>query len=258
MIQLFKKVRRKLLNNNRLRSYFFYAVGEIVLVMLGIVLAIQFSNWNEKRNEVKKEIWYLDNIANDMFAQKQDLVSLKKAFAETLDISNQLLLDYIQLKDYTKIDSLSVKLNNLMVTYAFPNIDNTYSELLSSGQVQLIENDDLLSEIIDFYLTTEEYEILFQTNEKQVFYGEVYRVLNKYAEIDLSEYADDESFLTKDETVQNYILNELRKPKVKLELTNAIKNKIIIVKDYLETVDESVEWADKMIEAIDDEIEKLK
>ncbi|MAD97157.1 MAG: hypothetical protein CMB99_07525 [Flavobacteriaceae bacterium] len=258
MIQLFKKVRRKLLTNNRLRSYFFYAVGEIVLVMLGIVLALQFSNWNQKRTEIKKEIWYLDNIANDMFAQKQDLVSLKKAFTETLEISNQLLRDYIDLKDYTKIDSLSVKLNNLMVTYAFPNIDNTYSELLSSGQVQLIENDDLLSEIIDYYLTTEENEILFQTNEKQVFYGEVYHVLNKYAEIDLSDYADDESFLAKDETVQNYILTELRKPRVKLELTNAIKNKIIIVKDYLETVDESVEWADKMIKAIDDEIETLK
>lgn len=258
MIQLFKKARLKLLNNNRLQSYFFYAIGEILLVMIGIVLAIQFSNWNEKRNEIKKEIWYLDNIANDMFFQKSGLTELKTNFEETLDEAKSLLTDYKAAMSYSKIDSLSQRLNKLMITYSYPNIDNTYRELLSSGQVQLIENEDLLSDIIDFYLNTEELETLFKTNEQQVFYGEVYHVLNKYAEIDLWDYDPKKELLFEDTAVRNYIKSELNKPPVKLELTNAIKNKIIILSDYLATVDQSISDVDSMIKAIDKEISKLQ
>ena len=258
MIQLFKKIRRKLLVEKRLSNYIIYAIGEVLLVVIGIVLAIQFSNWNDKRSEIKKEIWYLDNIADDMFYQKDGLLDLKTSFEETLEVSKDLLLAYSKTKSYVTIDSLSKKLNQLMHTYNYPNIDNTYRELLSSGQVSLIENKDLYSEVIGFYLYTSEIEYQFKTNEEQVFYGEVYSILIKYSEIDLSDYTTNEDLLFEDEEVQNLIKSQLITTKGKQELTKAIKNKIIILSDYLLTVDESIEDVDRMMAAIDDEIDKLK
>ncbi|KOY52211.1 hypothetical protein I602_1771 [Polaribacter dokdonensis DSW-5] len=228
------------------------------MVVIGILLAIQFSNWNEKRNEVQKEIWYLDNIANDMFYQKETLLDLKNSFEKTLLLSQTILKDYYKNNSFENVDSLSFKLNQLMSTYKYPNIDNTYEELISSGKVSLIENYDLLTDIIDFYLNTDEVDFMFSTNEEQVFYEEVYSVLIKYSEVDISKFIESNDINKSDIEIQNYILSELKKPRVKLELTNAIKNKIIIVSDYLITVDESIADVDRMISAIDTEINTLQ
>lgn len=258
MLHLFKKIRQKLLVEKRLSNYIFYAIGEVFLVVIGILLAIQFSNWNEKRNEVQKEIWYLDNIANDMFYQKETLLDLKNSFEKTLLLSQTILKDYYKNNTFENVDSLSFKLNQLMSTYKYPNIDNTYEELISSGKVSLIENYDLLTDIIDFYLNTDEVDFMFSTNEEQVFYEEVYSVLIKYSEVDISKFIESNDINKSDIEIQNYILSELKKPRVKLELTNAIKNKIIIVSDYLITVDESIADVDRMISAIDTEINNLQ
>ncbi|SEE41107.1 DUF6090 family protein [Polaribacter dokdonensis] len=258
MLHLFKKIRQKLLVEKRLSNYIFYAIGEVFLVVIGILLAIQFSNWNEKRNEVQKEIWYLDNIANDMFYQKETLLDLKNSFEKTLLLSQTILKDYYKNNSFENVDSLSFKLNQLMSTYKYPNIDNTYEELISSGKVSLIENYDLLTDIIDFYLNTDEVDFMFSTNEEQVFYEEVYSVLIKYSEVDISKFIESNDINKSDIEIQNYILSELKKPRVKLELTNAIKNKIIIVSDYLITVDESIADVDRMISAIDTEINTLQ
>lgn len=258
MIHLFRKIRHTLIKEKRLSRYLVYAIGEILLVVIGIILALQFSNWNQKRTEIKKEIWYLDNIANDMFNQKNGLLDLKDYYTETLDVAKDILLDFKENLSYTGVDSLSFKINKLMESNTYPSIDNTYKELLSSGQVSLIENDSLVLDIIDFYLFTDELEDAFKINQSQVFYGEVYTTLNKYSEIDLTEYIDDENLLFEDKEVQQYIFTELEKPKNRLALTNAIKNKILVISDYLENVNTSLDFVAKMIEAIDNEINILR
>ena len=258
MIHLLKKIRRKLLIEKRLSNYVLYAVGEILLVVIGIVLAIQFSNWNAKKAEIKKEIWYLDNMANDMFNQRQELDYLKNYYISALSISKNILIDLNKKKSFKNIDSLFSKLNQLKISDPFPNVDNTYKELVSSGQVALIENDDLILDIIDFYIYNEKLENYFKTSQERIFYGEIYGVLNKYAPIDLSDYSDNVYILQQDSATTNYILEELEIPKNRLELTNAIKNKIIIVSDYKNDVIESLKMIDTMIQAIDDEIMLLE
>lgn len=258
MLHLFKRIRRKLLVEKRLSNYIFYAIGEVLLVVIGILLAIQFSNLNLKKTEIEKEIWYLDNIANDMFNQKDGLLNLKDYYTETLGIAKDLLLDFKENMSYSKIDSLSFKLNQLMGSDTYPNIDNTYRELLSSGQVSLIENDSLVLNIIDFYLFTDELENIYKVNQSQVFYGEVYSTLNKYSEVDISHFVEEENLLFQDKEAQKHILSELEKPNNRLALTNAIKTKILVISDYLLSVNESLNLVDKMINEIDDEIELLK
>tara|TARA_B110000902_G_scaffold186472_2_gene211077 strand:+ start:2030 stop:2242 length:213 start_codon:yes stop_codon:yes gene_type:complete len=55
MIKLFRKIRYNLMEKNKTGKYFKYAIGEIVLVVIGIIIALQINNWNENRTKLKEE-----------------------------------------------------------------------------------------------------------------------------------------------------------------------------------------------------------
>ena len=66
MIKFFRKIRQKLLSENKFSKYLIYAIGEIILVMIGILLALQVNNWNEERKQKQKEIVNLIAIKEDL------------------------------------------------------------------------------------------------------------------------------------------------------------------------------------------------
>ena len=51
MIKFFRKIRQNLIIENKTSKYFKYAIGEIILVVIGILIALQINNWNENRNK---------------------------------------------------------------------------------------------------------------------------------------------------------------------------------------------------------------
>lgn len=71
MIKFFRKIRQRLLTENRFRKYLFYAVGEIVLVMIGILLALQVNNWNELRKKEQAEIQLYHKILTDLNSERK-------------------------------------------------------------------------------------------------------------------------------------------------------------------------------------------
>ncbi len=74
MIKFFRKIRQRLLTENKFSKYLIYAIGEIILVVIGILIAVQINNWNTNRNEIIK----VNSILNIV---KADLVK------DTLNIS---------------------------------------------------------------------------------------------------------------------------------------------------------------------------
>jgi len=66
MIKFFRHIRRTLINQNQMGKYFKYAIGEILLVMVGILLALQVNNWNNNRIDAKREASYIKNIERDL------------------------------------------------------------------------------------------------------------------------------------------------------------------------------------------------
>lgn len=68
MIQFFRKMRQKLLAENRVTRYFFYASGEILLVVIGILIALGINNWNQNRLETQTVNVYLENLKQDLEA----------------------------------------------------------------------------------------------------------------------------------------------------------------------------------------------
>ena len=73
MIKFFRKIRQRLLSQNRFSRYFVYAVGEILLVVIGILIALQVNNWNEERNQRQVELKYFYNLKNDLLADNESL-----------------------------------------------------------------------------------------------------------------------------------------------------------------------------------------
>ena len=103
MIHIFRKIRNQLIKDNSLKKYLIYAIGEVFLVVVGILLALQFNNWNIEKENAKKEEWYLINIVEDIEYQKGDLKDQIKEFTHSIQVSKQLLEDLIGCKALVKL-----------------------------------------------------------------------------------------------------------------------------------------------------------
>ena len=253
MIHIFRKIRHRLLSDNSFRKYVLYAIGEIALVMIGILLALQFNNWNQDSENTKKEELYLINVVEDTEYQKGALKEQIIDYEYSISVANKLLKDYNRLKSFTKIDSLNNKLNVLTFAHSFPNTNNTYQELVSSGQLSLIKDKELSLELIDFYLFCEDNFIEVKKNNDNLYFKEVYPVLNKLSQYNLSfeKLNNEEIMINNNEIINEYLNIELDKPANILALLNAIKIQTTIQKIHLAIAKETLEGGIQLTAVID-------
>lgn len=152
MLSLFRKIRQKLLSQNRITRYLAYAVGEIVLVTIGILIALQINTWNEERKEkiALKKIYL--QIQQDL---QKDKVNLKNAI-EDLEEKNErltaiinrtipsLYYDTLNSENYTNCEYCKHDITTLL---PFPNLDKGYQLLKAMNP----EQDSLNQSIVEFY-----------------------------------------------------------------------------------------------------------
>lgn len=91
MIKFFRKIRQNLLNEGKTSRYFKYAVGEIVLVVIGILIALQINNWNKSRIATIQEITLLKNMQQDIELDELDIKFNIKYHKQMLKSEIQLL-----------------------------------------------------------------------------------------------------------------------------------------------------------------------
>jgi uncharacterized membrane protein YgaE (UPF0421/DUF939 family) len=84
MIQFFRQIRKKLLIDSKIIDYLFYTSGEILLVVVGILLALHFNNVNVESDNRIKENWYLTNIYGEIRYQTDKLEYLKFYFNKSI------------------------------------------------------------------------------------------------------------------------------------------------------------------------------
>ncbi|TFG75088.1 MAG: hypothetical protein E4H26_06710 [Flavobacteriales bacterium] len=104
MINLFRKIRQQLADDNKPLKYMRYAIGEIVLVVIGILIALQINNWNEWRKDREKEQKVLITLAKNL---ERNSVILRSglSYIEKLDNSSKIVFDFFEGK-VTYHDSL--------------------------------------------------------------------------------------------------------------------------------------------------------
>ncbi len=148
MIKFFRHIRKSLLMENKTSKYFKYAIGEIVLVVIGILIALQINNWNELRKERLKEINYLQNLKSDLESELKNNKEFadyrfKKAKASSLLLNSMAPNSIEAVQDYTDTYELVFIWNTFV-----PN-NNTFKELLSSGNLSLIKNDSIKNGLLE-------------------------------------------------------------------------------------------------------------
>lgn len=130
------------MKSGKFKNYLFYAVGEILLVMLGILLALNISNWNDERKNRKEEKKVLSRIVKDL---EQDLISYNRDYIKKNEYLKNSLLDTTQNIHY---DSLNKYLNNY---FAFFKTNASYIGLKDGGKLSLIKNENLKTKLITYY-----------------------------------------------------------------------------------------------------------
>ncbi len=147
MIKFFRKIRQNLLMENKTGKYFKYAIGEIILVVIGILIALQINNWNDSRkNKIyEQEIISLinQNLKNDSIALSTELLKSK----ESTKLTNQ-LLEQVNKGIYN--DSINLWLGKIISFEMFKSQSSAF-EILKSKGIDVISNKELQLELISYY-----------------------------------------------------------------------------------------------------------
>ena len=156
MIPFFRKIRKKMADDNKPLKYMRYAIGEIVLVVIGILIALSINNWNEGRKRTNKGKDYINEIFNDV---QNDVTNIKNILKEleSQKRNSGIVLSVFESKDKYVADSIKFVNQTISTNAPIPvqRQTNTYDELKATGQLSIVANDSLISKVSQFY---EEYD----------------------------------------------------------------------------------------------------
>lgn len=188
MLKFLRKIRQKQLLENKFSKYFLYAIGEIILVVFGILIALQINNWNEGKKEAQKEYQVLLSLSEDF---KANQIELNRTLKEIplLTESLKTILSYVGTpnSELTQQMKDTIKNTGFVLTDI---VDGTLKSILSSDKLELIKNDALKNKLTAYPAFIEKYK-------KQEVSVEEYVV--NVQRFKLREYLTLVDFLTKDD-----------------------------------------------------------
>ena len=179
MIKFFRHIRQTLIMENKTSKYLKYAIGEIVLVVIGILIALQINNWNETRKDNKKEIYLLTQLQKEF---KADSILLNRYIniTNTKVVQGKEVKRTIENKEYNiSLDSIvpNVFYNGRLVI--FEAYIPTFDEIISSGNLGILKND-VLKNMIKTYKNNNESLKTFLYSESQKIKADYNSHLYKY------------------------------------------------------------------------------
>ena len=148
MIKFFRKIRRNLLSEGKSGKYLKYAIGEIILVVIGILIALSINNWNENRKANIEEIAILK-------AMKADFLETKNRAKETIEFQKE-VVDYcyklqIIMNGQKDTDSIGEYIYRGALSYwRIEPVNGTYDGLIGSGKTDVIKNHNLKSLLAEY------------------------------------------------------------------------------------------------------------
>ncbi|NNF36766.1 MAG: hypothetical protein HKN68_21875 [Saprospiraceae bacterium] len=151
MVRIFKRIKEKLVRKGEVRKYLLYAIGEILLVMIGILLALQVNNWNENRKSKNIAQSHLVSLKEDLKAD-QDQLTMNEEYINMYEkagfnVWNQLY------EDEKEVDNSTVNEDflKLHLFREFSPAKTAYENLVNSGGINHIKNERLLKLLTTYY-----------------------------------------------------------------------------------------------------------
>ncbi|MCB0664686.1 MAG: hypothetical protein KDC80_02640 [Saprospiraceae bacterium] len=152
MIKFFRKIRQKLLSENKFSKYLIYAVGEIILVVIGILIALQINNKNELHKDRIKEIKYLQNIKEDLIINNKKIDNLIERRKRRTQTAHKLIahIEGDPIEDWHAFNEETIQ---IYTWERFYQHNYTFEELISSGNLSYITSDSIKTMLFELEST---------------------------------------------------------------------------------------------------------
>ena len=217
---------------NKTGKYFKYAIGEIVLVVIGILIALSINNWHQERQNIKLEKRYLEDLVNDL---KQDSVILQEFHSEAklTAIAKDSIYKVLNDPNY-QLDSLPGYFRRQWVGYRiFSPSTSTIEELKSSSHLAVIRNDIIRKQIVNIYY---KYDLFLQDEE---LYLRANRELYSIAKNELRNVDDPTSdeikLLLQDRRMTNRIRKNFAKGRLQsiAKISNECNSLLLVLRESI-------------------------
>lgn len=156
MLKLFREIRRKLIGERNIKKYLIYAIGEICLILIGLLLALQINKSQVQRNNQKEEIQFLRSVKQDLLQDSKSLNGVSK-FKKNQVEACKVLIEYFKFVDKPVKDTLSfISKFNSTIYFILDNPNSTSFETAkASGSFHKYRNKELLN-LLSMYYTDNE------------------------------------------------------------------------------------------------------
>jgi len=152
MIKFFRNIRQNLIREGKTANYLKYAIGEIILVVIGILIALQINNWNEARRDRIEEKKFLIRFEAEITANIKSIsisIDLNRSRRQRAEFLMK-TIDSPQLAENSP--SYFIRSIEHAGYTNFPVIsDNTFQEIKSSGKLSLIRNENIRNALLQYY-----------------------------------------------------------------------------------------------------------
>ncbi len=175
MIKVFRKIRQNLLTENRVSKYLLYSLGEIVLVVIGILIALSINNWNEARKLEIAELDILRGIKKNLLMDTIDLNHNIRRFRE-MNERDSIALSYLMNKKPLD-DIVEEKLTDLWRSNITLILHTSYFDGAKNKGLSIISNKSLRDDISRLYEFRYELVLLVENQSKQYDYLSLYEDL---------------------------------------------------------------------------------
>ncbi|WP_445384147.1 hypothetical protein ACT6NV_09000 [Robiginitalea sp. IMCC44478] len=269
MLRFFRQIRQKLLTDNKFSKYLLYAVGEILLVVIGILLALQVNTYQENKMARLKECEYLNSLLADLTIEKNFLGTYAEFDKEVITNAETLLQAYYDRGEIEVDDAFSRQLSILNNRSTFRKHNATYKELLATGDLNLLMDQNLKQRIMLYFQTVEQFETIIRQNNEYIdnhfaplaLQVSTHYVPNhqlKWSENILKKGYIKEKFNRPSEFESGYfdfIAERLEDPLEELELVNQIQYRYRISAVHLSLVDELLDTNQELLNQIGEVID---
>lgn len=182
MIKFFRHIRQQLINDNKNSKYFKYAIGEIVLVVIGILIALQINNWNEGRKEGLKAKGYVEKLIIDLVA---DTLYINERIIEGNGDQKEIetYFKFFEEGNHSKDVLIDSAMNVTYGLYRYLPINYTFKDMQSTGNSSLLTEEQRRA-LIEITNAQEFLQIIFEKTISNQFSERQER--NKYLDDDIS------------------------------------------------------------------------
>jgi len=185
MIKFFRHIRKSLLEQNQMGKYLKYAIGEILLVVIGILIALQINNWNETKKQNDSEALYYKRLLEDFELERASMAALKEEADKRIARSKTLILD-LDSGTKEKYDIMNAFLMAFRSDAYVPK-NVMFKDLISSGNLSLLSDLTIKNSLITFY--GEQENVLSQINQNRDEKVKVsFEVINQQEGLGIQEF----------------------------------------------------------------------